>query len=103
MTGGRTVLGVGVGDATDDEFAPFGEPIDCKMLDALEALNLILTGEPVNYNGRYVTIVNIGSCQRQYSARRFPDGSRWLATQALGASCRAVEVLSRAWPTARNL
>jgi hypothetical protein len=61
MTGGRVVLGVGVGDPIDDEFAPFGEPTDRKVMaaildESLEALNLIFSGEAVNYHGRYVTI-----------------------------------------------
>jgi alkanesulfonate monooxygenase SsuD/methylene tetrahydromethanopterin reductase-like flavin-dependent oxidoreductase (luciferase family) len=64
MTGGRMVLGVGVGDPIDDEFAPFGEPTNRKVLaetldESLEALNLIFSGEPVTYHGQYVTIENI--------------------------------------------
>ena len=58
------MLGVGVGDPIDDEFAPFGEPTDRKVMaamldESLEALNLIFSGEPVTYHGQYVTIENI--------------------------------------------
>nr|WP_228818876.1 TIGR03619 family F420-dependent LLM class oxidoreductase [Nocardia transvalensis] len=62
LTGGRMVLGVGLGGAA--EYSSFGEPADPKIRAArldegLEALNLLWSGEQVSYKGSHVVIDDV--------------------------------------------
>jgi alkanesulfonate monooxygenase SsuD/methylene tetrahydromethanopterin reductase-like flavin-dependent oxidoreductase (luciferase family) len=64
LTGGRMVLGVGLGSPIADEFGSFGETTDPKQLAArldegLEALNLLWSGEPVNFRGTQVIVEDV--------------------------------------------
>jgi alkanesulfonate monooxygenase SsuD/methylene tetrahydromethanopterin reductase-like flavin-dependent oxidoreductase (luciferase family) len=95
MTGGRMVLGVGVGDPIDDEFAPFGEPTDRKVMaamldESLEALNLIFSGEPVTYHGQYVTIDNIEILPPPAQSPRVPIwvGGGWPSKPSMRRAAR---------------
>jgi alkanesulfonate monooxygenase SsuD/methylene tetrahydromethanopterin reductase-like flavin-dependent oxidoreductase (luciferase family) len=61
LTGGRMVLGVGLGSPVADEFGSFGETTDARELAArldegLEALNLLWSGEPVTFHGEHVVV-----------------------------------------------
>jgi Luciferase-like monooxygenase len=54
LTGGRTILGVGLGAPVDDEYASFGDTTDTRVLaerldEGLHALGLLWSGEPVTY------------------------------------------------------
>lgn len=58
LSGGRSRLGVGLG-APDDEFTRFGESADPKLRalvldESLELLELLWSGEPVNFAGDHV-------------------------------------------------
>jgi alkanesulfonate monooxygenase SsuD/methylene tetrahydromethanopterin reductase-like flavin-dependent oxidoreductase (luciferase family) len=58
MSGGRTALGVGLGEPVDDDFAAFGEPTDPRrraaMLDeALAVLDGLLRGPVVHEGAHY--------------------------------------------------
>ncbi len=58
LSGGRAVLGVGLGTPPHEEYAAFGEPADQRthaaMLDeALPLLDRFLRGEPVDHDGEY--------------------------------------------------
>jgi alkanesulfonate monooxygenase SsuD/methylene tetrahydromethanopterin reductase-like flavin-dependent oxidoreductase (luciferase family) len=60
LSGGRAVLGVGVGEPSDDDFAAFGEPADQReraaMLDeGLDVLDALFRG-PVSYNGKHYQV-----------------------------------------------
>ncbi len=64
LTGGRMILGVGLGAPVEDEFGAFGETTDLKEIAAhldegLEALNLLWSGEPVTYRGVHVVIDDV--------------------------------------------
>ena len=58
LSGGRLVLGVGLGEPPEDEYGSFGEPTDpavrAAMLDeGLEVLTRLWTGETVSFQGRH--------------------------------------------------
>ncbi|WP_067470992.1 LLM class flavin-dependent oxidoreductase [Nocardia amamiensis] len=64
LSGGRIILGVGLGNPIDNEYGRFGEPTDPKVLarlldEGLHAITLLWTGEPVTYHGRHVTIDDV--------------------------------------------
>src|SRR6266542_3973113 len=64
LTGGRMVLGVGLGAPVDDEYASFGETTDTRVLaerldEGLHALDLLWSGEPVTYRGNQITIDDV--------------------------------------------
>jgi alkanesulfonate monooxygenase SsuD/methylene tetrahydromethanopterin reductase-like flavin-dependent oxidoreductase (luciferase family) len=61
LSGGRLILGVGLGHAGETEFAAFGEPGDPtvrgRILDeSLEVLSRLWSGEPVTYTGDYLHV-----------------------------------------------
>jgi alkanesulfonate monooxygenase SsuD/methylene tetrahydromethanopterin reductase-like flavin-dependent oxidoreductase (luciferase family) len=64
MTGGRMILGAGLGAPVDDEYASFGDTTDPRVLaerldEGLHALDLLWSGEPVTYRGNQVTIDDV--------------------------------------------
>ncbi|MFP5298774.1 MAG: LLM class flavin-dependent oxidoreductase [Actinomycetota bacterium] len=61
LSGGRVVLGVGIGSPVQDEFTAFGEQDDARtrgdILDeSLEAIQRLWSGEPVDLDGEHVRI-----------------------------------------------
>jgi alkanesulfonate monooxygenase SsuD/methylene tetrahydromethanopterin reductase-like flavin-dependent oxidoreductase (luciferase family) len=61
LSGGRLVLGVGLGEPPEDEYGSFGEPTDpvvrAAMLDeGLEVLVGLWSGEPVSFSGRHYRV-----------------------------------------------
>ena len=61
LSGGRLVVGVGIGSDHWREYSAFGEPMEDKthgaMLDeALDVVTGLWSGEPFNYEGRYYTV-----------------------------------------------
>ena len=61
LSGGRLVLGVGLGEPPTDEYGSFGEPTDPKvradMLDeGLEVLTRLWSGETVSFSGRHYRV-----------------------------------------------
>jgi alkanesulfonate monooxygenase SsuD/methylene tetrahydromethanopterin reductase-like flavin-dependent oxidoreductase (luciferase family) len=61
LSGGRLVLGVGLGEPPTDEFGSFGEPTDpvvrAAMLDeGLEVLTRLWSGETVSFSGRHYQV-----------------------------------------------
>jgi alkanesulfonate monooxygenase SsuD/methylene tetrahydromethanopterin reductase-like flavin-dependent oxidoreductase (luciferase family) len=64
LTGGRMVLGAGLGAPVDDEYGSFGDTTDARVLaerldEGLHALDLLWSGEPVTYRGNQVTIDDV--------------------------------------------
>jgi alkanesulfonate monooxygenase SsuD/methylene tetrahydromethanopterin reductase-like flavin-dependent oxidoreductase (luciferase family) len=61
LSGGRLVLGVGLGEPPEDEYGTFGEPTDpvvrAAMLDeGLEVLTRLWSGETVSFQGRHYQV-----------------------------------------------
>jgi alkanesulfonate monooxygenase SsuD/methylene tetrahydromethanopterin reductase-like flavin-dependent oxidoreductase (luciferase family) len=64
LSGGRIILGVGLGAPIDNEYGRFGESTDPGVLaglldEGLEAMTLLWSGEPVTFHGRYVTVEDV--------------------------------------------
>lgn len=64
LSGGRMILGVGLGDPVANEYGRFGEPTEPKVLagmldEGLDAITLLWSGEPVSFHGRYVTVDDV--------------------------------------------
>jgi len=64
LTGGRMILGAGMGAPVDDEYASFGDTTDTRVLaerldEGLHALDLLWSGEPVTYRGNQITIDDV--------------------------------------------
>ena len=61
LSGGRLVLGVGLGEPPEDEYGSFGEPTDpgvrAAMLDeGLEVLTRLWSGQTVSFSGRHYRV-----------------------------------------------
>jgi alkanesulfonate monooxygenase SsuD/methylene tetrahydromethanopterin reductase-like flavin-dependent oxidoreductase (luciferase family) len=64
LSGGRMILGVGLGNPMENEYGRSGEPTDPKVLaglldEGLEAITLLWSGEPVTFHGKYVTVDDV--------------------------------------------
>jgi alkanesulfonate monooxygenase SsuD/methylene tetrahydromethanopterin reductase-like flavin-dependent oxidoreductase (luciferase family) len=64
LSGGRIILGVGLGAPIGNEYGRFGEPTDPKILaglldEGLHAMTLLWSGEPVTFHGRYVRVEDV--------------------------------------------
>jgi probable F420-dependent oxidoreductase len=61
LSSGRLVLGVGVGGEFPDEFLAAGVPVrqrGARLDDALHVISDLLTGQPVTYEGRTMTVTS---------------------------------------------
>jgi len=64
LSGGRMILGVGLGASIENEYARFGEPTDLKVLagtldEGLEVMTLLWSGEPVTFHGKYFKVDDV--------------------------------------------
>jgi alkanesulfonate monooxygenase SsuD/methylene tetrahydromethanopterin reductase-like flavin-dependent oxidoreductase (luciferase family) len=64
LTGGRMILGVGLGAPVDDEYASFGDTTDTRVLaerldEGLHALELLWSGASVTYRGNQITLDDV--------------------------------------------
>jgi len=95
LTGGRMILGVGLGAPIQDEFGTFGETTDPRELAArldegLEALNLLWSGEPVTFRGEYVVIDDVVFLPAPVQRPRVPIwvGGEWPARRPMRRAAR---------------
>jgi alkanesulfonate monooxygenase SsuD/methylene tetrahydromethanopterin reductase-like flavin-dependent oxidoreductase (luciferase family) len=95
LTGGRMVLGAGLGSPVDDEFGSFGETTDLTELAArldegLAALNLLWSGEPVTFRGDYVVVNDVTFLPTPVQRPRVPVwvGARWPARPPMRRAAR---------------
>ena len=95
LTGGRMILGVGLGSPIADEFGSFGETTDTKELAArldegLEALNLLWSGEPVTFHGDHVRIEDVAFRPTPVQRPRVPIwvGGVWPARRPMRRAAR---------------
>ena len=61
LSGGRLRLGVGVGGEFPEEFMAAGVPLNqrgARLDDALNVIGDLLTGRPVDYEGRFVSVTS---------------------------------------------
>jgi alkanesulfonate monooxygenase SsuD/methylene tetrahydromethanopterin reductase-like flavin-dependent oxidoreductase (luciferase family) len=61
LSHGRAILGVGLGNPIDAEYAPFGEPTDPRILagrldEGLEIIDGLFAGEPVHHAGTHYRV-----------------------------------------------
>jgi alkanesulfonate monooxygenase SsuD/methylene tetrahydromethanopterin reductase-like flavin-dependent oxidoreductase (luciferase family) len=77
LSGGRMILGVGLGDGTEQSFTHFGEVTDPKrraeMLDeGLDILAGLWSGQPFSYDGTHYTIREVTFLPRPVQVPRIP-------------------------------
>jgi len=77
LSGGRLVLGVGLGGEPDREFGDFGEPTDARvradMLDeALEVITRLWTGERVSFEGEHYQLRDVAFTPTPVQQPRIP-------------------------------
>lgn len=77
LSGGRLVLGVGLGDGSSKDFDGVHEPSDPKtraaaLDESLEVLAQLWSGESVTYEGRYVKLDNVRLPARPVQQPRIP-------------------------------
>jgi alkanesulfonate monooxygenase SsuD/methylene tetrahydromethanopterin reductase-like flavin-dependent oxidoreductase (luciferase family) len=95
LTGGRMILGVGLGAPLDDEFGSFGESADARELAAhldegLTALDLLWSGEPVNFRGDHVVVDDVTFLPTPVQRPRVPIwvGGYWPAKRPMRRAAR---------------
>jgi alkanesulfonate monooxygenase SsuD/methylene tetrahydromethanopterin reductase-like flavin-dependent oxidoreductase (luciferase family) len=95
LTGGRMVLGVGLGAPIADEFGSFGETTDRKNLaarldESLEALNLLWSGQPVTFHGEHVVVEDVTFLPTPVQQPRVPVwvGGEWPARPPMRRAAR---------------
>ena len=95
LTGGRMVLGVGLGSPVDDEFGTFGETTETKELavhldEGLAALNLLWSGEPVTFRGDHVVVDDVTFLPTPVQRPRVPVwvGGCWPAKPPMRRAAR---------------
>lgn len=84
LTGGRMVLGAGLGAPVEDEYASFGDTTDTRVLaerldEGLHALDLLWSGEPATYRGNQITVDDVVFLPTPVQRPRVPIwvGGRW--------------------------
>jgi alkanesulfonate monooxygenase SsuD/methylene tetrahydromethanopterin reductase-like flavin-dependent oxidoreductase (luciferase family) len=95
LTGGRMVLGVGLGAPIPDEFGSFGETTDPRELAArldegLTALKLLWSGDPVTFRGEHVVIEDVTFLPTPVQRPRVPIwvGGEWPARAPMRRAAR---------------
>ncbi len=77
LSGGRAILGVGLGNPIDAEYGAFGEPTDPVVLagrleEGLTVLDGLLRGEPVHHSGRNYRLDGVAFLPRPVQRPRVP-------------------------------
>ncbi|QNE18787.1 LLM class flavin-dependent oxidoreductase [Kribbella qitaiheensis] len=77
LSGGRLVLGVGIGDPGDPFLSGVGEPSDPRVLaekldEALEIIDALWSGEPVTFSGKHYTLDGVQLTARPVQRPRIP-------------------------------
>jgi alkanesulfonate monooxygenase SsuD/methylene tetrahydromethanopterin reductase-like flavin-dependent oxidoreductase (luciferase family) len=107
LTGGRMVLGVGLGEPAEDEYGSFGESTDrvelaARLDEGLDVLDRLWSGERTTYEGRYVTVRDVVFRPTPVQRPRVPVwvGGRWPYKRPMRRAARwdgAIPMLSGAW------
>jgi alkanesulfonate monooxygenase SsuD/methylene tetrahydromethanopterin reductase-like flavin-dependent oxidoreductase (luciferase family) len=87
LSGGRLVLGVGLGAPPEDEYGTFGEPVDAGTLAArldegLEVLAGLWSGRPFSFSGRHYRVAEATFLPTPLQRPRIPVwvGGTWPGT-----------------------
>lgn len=95
LSGGRLVLGFGVGGDSNGEMAEFGEEPEARrraeMLDeGLELLTTIMAGEPIDHRGSHFTVRSRAFRPLPVQRPRIPIwlGARWSARRPIERAAR---------------
>ena len=77
LSGGRLILGVGLGLPPEEEFARLGEDADArvrgqKLDEGLEVLTGLWSGEPFSYQGKHYQLDNVRFLPRPVQQPRIP-------------------------------
>jgi alkanesulfonate monooxygenase SsuD/methylene tetrahydromethanopterin reductase-like flavin-dependent oxidoreductase (luciferase family) len=77
LTGGRVVLGAGLGGPIEDEYGAFGEPTDPKLLaerldEGLHLLDRYWSGEPVTHEGSHYQVDDVALLPTPVQRPRVP-------------------------------
>jgi alkanesulfonate monooxygenase SsuD/methylene tetrahydromethanopterin reductase-like flavin-dependent oxidoreductase (luciferase family) len=95
LSGGRLVLGVGIGTDHSREFTAFAEPGDdrtrAELLDeSLEIITRLWTGEVVSYRGRHHSVDGVRFLSRPLQQPRIPIwcGAHWPNRRPLRRAAR---------------
>jgi alkanesulfonate monooxygenase SsuD/methylene tetrahydromethanopterin reductase-like flavin-dependent oxidoreductase (luciferase family) len=95
LTGGRMILGVGLGAPLDDEYGSFGESTDPKLLAAkldegLFGLNELWSGDPVTFRGHHVVLDDVAFAPVPVQRPRVPIwvGGNWPAKPPMRRAAR---------------
>lgn len=77
LSGGRVVLGVGLGGPIEDEYGSFGEPTDPRVLaerldEGLELVTRFWTGETVSHHGRHYQVDEVALLPTPVQRPRVP-------------------------------
>ncbi len=107
LSGGRAVLGVGLGAPLADEFGSFGEPADPvevggRLDEGLALLDRYWSGETVTHHGRYFQVDDVTMHPRPVQRPRVPVwvGGIWPARAPMRRAARwdgAVPLFADAW------
>ena len=104
LSGGRLVLGVGLGEPPEDEYGSFGEPTDpavraAKLDEGLEVLTRLWSGETVSFQGRHYRVDQVAFQPTPVQRPRIPI---WVAgAWPRRARCAAPPASTAAPPQAR--
>jgi alkanesulfonate monooxygenase SsuD/methylene tetrahydromethanopterin reductase-like flavin-dependent oxidoreductase (luciferase family) len=95
LTGGRMILGVGLGAPINDEFGSFGEPVDAKVLAArldegLFILNELWSGSSVTFHGTQLDVDDVTFLPVPVQRPRVPiwAGGEWPARPPMRRAAR---------------
>jgi len=77
LTGGRVVLGAGLGGPIEDEYGAFGEPTDPKLLaerldEGLHLLDRYWSGDPVTHEGSHFQVDDVALLPTPLQRPRVP-------------------------------
>src|SRR5215207_9847879 len=77
LSGGRFILGVGIGDPGDPFLAGVGESTEPRVLaemldESLEVITALWTGEPVHFSGKHYTLDGVQLTARPVQQPRIP-------------------------------
>jgi alkanesulfonate monooxygenase SsuD/methylene tetrahydromethanopterin reductase-like flavin-dependent oxidoreductase (luciferase family) len=95
LTGGRMILGVGLGAPLDDEYGSFGETTDPKQLAArldegLFVMNELWSGSTVTFHGQHVVVDDVAFAPVPVQRPRVPIwvGGNWPAKPPMRRAAR---------------